>query len=105
MSKTSELIKGFRYNVKHGYPTNLQYRNDGTMHLNCDNDMGFVGLAQNPLTHTTVMIYEDPITQQKPEGKACLLHKMESLPDGIERWKVCFEGDDGGVYERNIKVR
>jgi hypothetical protein len=52
-----------------------------------------------------VMIYEDPITEQKPEGKACLLHKIDDLPHGLERWKICFEGEDGGVYERNIKAR
>ena len=54
--------------------------------------------------HAMVMIYQDPITEQKPEGKACLLHKIEDLPDGLERWKVCFEGDNGEVYERTIKV-
>ena len=53
--------------------------------------------------HTNVMIYEDPITCQKPEGKACLLHKVGDLGDGFERWKVCFAGEDGGVYVRNIK--
>jgi hypothetical protein len=54
--------------------------------------------------HTKVMIYEDPITQQKPEGKALLLHKIQDLPDGLERWKVCFAGEDGAVYERTIKA-
>ena len=54
-------------------------------------------------THDIVMIYEDPITQQKPEGKACLLHKIADFPDGLEHWKVCFQGEDGGVYERTVK--
>ena len=54
--------------------------------------------------HDIVIVYEDPITQQIPEGKACLLHKLYDLPDGLERWKVCFEGEDGGVYERYIKI-
>ena len=54
--------------------------------------------------HQMVMIYQDPITELKPEGKACLLHKIQTLSDGLERWKVCFAGDDGGVYERTIKA-
>ena len=54
--------------------------------------------------HDIVMVYEDPITQQKPEGKACLLHKIDDMGDGLERWKVCFEGEDGAVYERTIKA-
>jgi len=53
--------------------------------------------------HTNVMIYEDPVTCQKPEGKACLLHKVDDLGDGMERWKVCFAGEDGEVYERTIQ--
>ena len=53
--------------------------------------------------HQTVKVYEDPITQKKLEGKAVLLHKIGDLPDGLERWKVCFEGEDGAVYERTIK--
>ena len=53
--------------------------------------------------HQTVMIYQEPITETKPEGKAVLLHRIGSLSDGLERWKVCFEGDDGEVYERIIK--
>jgi len=55
--------------------------------------------------HELVTIYEDPITQQKPEGKAILLHKISDFPDGLERWKVCFEGEDGRVYERTIKAK
>ena len=54
--------------------------------------------------HTMVMVYQDPVTCLKPEGKACLLHKVCDLSDGMERWKVCFEGDDGGVYERTINT-
>ena len=55
-------------------------------------------------THEMVMIYHDPITQLKEEGKACLLHKVSDLPDGLECWKVCFTGDDGAVYVRVIKT-
>ena len=54
--------------------------------------------------HEMVTIYKDPITQKKPEGKACLLHKIGDMGGGLERWKVCFEGEDGGVYERTIKA-
>jgi hypothetical protein len=53
--------------------------------------------------HQQVMIYQDPITEKKPEGKATLLHKVMDLSDGLERWKVCFAGDDGEVYERTAK--
>ncbi len=55
--------------------------------------------------HEKVTIYEDPITEQKPEGKAILLHKVMELADNLERWKVCFEGEDGTVYERTIKAK
>lgn len=54
--------------------------------------------------HDIVTIYQDPITETKPEGKACLLHKIGDIADGLEQWKVCFEGEDGGVYVRTIKV-
>ncbi len=54
--------------------------------------------------HTIVTIYQDPITQQKPEGRACLLHKVSDEPDGLECWKVCFISEDGGVYERLIRT-
>ena len=56
--------------------------------------------------HTHVMVYQDPITRQKEEGRAFLLSKIrdEGIWEGrtLERWKVCFAGDDGGVYERSI---
>lgn len=54
--------------------------------------------------YTTVMIYEDPITQLKPEGEALLLRRECVIGDGLESWKVCFKGEDGGVYSRAIKV-
>ncbi len=57
--------------------------------------------------HQTVTIYEDPSTRQKVEGKAVLLHQLDAdagVWEGhkLERWSVCFEGDDGGVYDRMI---
>ena len=54
--------------------------------------------------HQKVTIFTDPITQQKPEGKAVLLHKIGDLADGLERWTVCFEEEDDQVYERTIKA-
>ena len=52
-----------------------------------------------------VMIYEDPITRQKPEGKAVLLRKIADMGDSLERWAVRFEGDGAdSIYERNIRV-
>ncbi len=53
--------------------------------------------------HDTVTIYQDPITETMPEGEAVLLHKLSDLGDGLERWKVCFKGEDGGVYERIVR--
>ena len=47
-----------------------------------------------------VMIYEDPITQTKPEDKARLLHKISNTGDGLEVWSVRFE--DGQVTTRTI---
>lgn len=49
-----------------------------------------------------VTIYEDPITQQKPEGKAQLIHKELDLGDGLEYWVVKFPEDDDTVH-RTIK--
>ncbi len=54
--------------------------------------------------HQIVTIYEDPVTQRKVEGKAILLHKVSDLGNGLEIWKVCFEGGDGAVYECSIKA-
>lgn len=51
--------------------------------------------------HDTVMIYQDPITQLKPEGKAVLLHKIQDFSDGLEYWKVRFV-DDGQFCARTI---
>ena len=54
--------------------------------------------------HEMVNIYQDPITEEKLEGRACLLQKVADLGDSLEQWKVCFAGEDGGVYLRTIKV-
>jgi len=56
--------------------------------------------------HDEVMIYEDPMTEKKPEGKATLLSQIKEVTvPGLEYWKVCFKGDDGGVYKRFIKAK
>jgi hypothetical protein len=62
----------------------------------------------NTRIHDEVIIYEDPLTELKPEGKATLLHKVRDECDGLELWKVCFIDDElyaGEVYERLIKAK
>ena len=48
------------------------------------------------------IIYEDPITMQKPEGYAVLL-KLVKRESFIETWKVSFDGEDR-ILERRIAV-
>jgi len=56
-----------------------------------------------------VMIYQDPVTRQKPEGEA-VLFELISQDEDFERWGVVFvptsglEDPDRTVYERNIAV-
>lgn len=42
-----------------------------------------------------VMVYEDPLTKKKPEGKATLLKclKSKGWQDQLEYWKVKFLSD------------
>ena len=52
----------------------------------------------------TVMIYEDPITRKKEEGRATLVEKRHENP-GMEFWSVRFQSDyctgyDDATYER-----
>lgn len=50
----------------------------------------------------TVMIYEDPMTQKKPEGKAVLVGKIAET-QVMERWNVKFESDEDQItYARWI---
>jgi len=61
-------------------------------------------VESNYKVHEMVTIYKDPLTETNPEGKACLLHLVNSdAGDGLEHWNVCFEGDDGAAYSRLIK--
>lgn len=52
-------------------------------------------------------IYEDPLTETKPEGRAQLMSLIETVPhDGTERWIVQFLGDDfQNPVPRLIKVK
>ena len=50
-----------------------------------------------------VMIYEDPITQLKPEGIATLQRLIDTDPDtGLSRWKVKFAEDPFLTYTRSV---
>jgi len=50
-----------------------------------------------------VMIYEDPITKEKPEGKA-ILRELYSIRGQMSRWRVEFEDELGQLYDRNIAI-
>ena len=51
-----------------------------------------------------VTIYEDPLTELKPEGKAVLLEKTEMETEDAEYWIVSFEGKSD-VFYRWVKKR
>lgn len=52
---------------------------------------------------TRVMIYEDPITKQKPEGMATLKELYKTLGSTMI-WRVHFDGDaENEFYERSIE--
>jgi hypothetical protein len=58
-----------------------------------------------PIKHQksqSIMIYEDPVTQTKPEGHAVLLRKL-SEDEYFERWIVRFES--AGNEEPNVERR
>lgn len=51
-----------------------------------------------------VMIYQDPITQKKPEGKAKLLKlEIRDKSGEMEYWKVLFKNEDE-TYFRWVKI-
>jgi hypothetical protein len=53
MAKLSELIRGFRANVRNGIPSTLMFR-EGNVHLTAEMGMnGYVGLCRKPTTNTT----------------------------------------------------
>ncbi len=50
------------------------------------------------------MIYQDPITRQKPEGPATLVQMIRrDDDDGLNRWAVRFDGEDC-TFERTVFV-
>ena len=52
-----------------------------------------------------VIIYEDPVTEQKPEGIAILVKQLPYTMPGYERWTVRFPDEPtSGTYERTIKI-
>lgn len=56
-----------------------------------------------------VTVYEDPITQERPEGLAWLVEPQPDLDGnaeyGLELWSVEFLDDPGHVYVRLIGLR
>jgi len=50
-----------------------------------------------------VMIHEDPITKDKPEGVA-ILRELYAIRGLISRWRVEFEDELGQFYERSIAI-
>lgn len=51
-----------------------------------------------------VSIYDDPLTETKPEGKAYLVKFLSQTGNvGVEYWRVRFV-DDNFVADRAIKV-
>ncbi len=52
----------------------------------------------------TVEIYEDPISEKKPEGKAKLISlDIKDVGDGLEYWSVQFLEDYEDITQRFIK--
>lgn len=55
--------------------------------------------------YAPVMIYADPVTKLKPEGKAHLVRKIMDMSDGQELWKVHFDEDDSIFFDRIIDAQ
>ncbi len=53
-----------------------------------------------------VTIYQDPITRQRPEGKAKLIGRVSEIGvyEGhpVVRWQVEFADEPGVSYERTV---
>lgn len=68
------------------------------------------GTMRRKIAGPIKMIYQDPITELKPEGKAWLVRKIgeDRLSDThiLETWTVRFVEDDppAAHYQRRIKV-
>lgn len=57
-----------------------------------------------------VTVYQDPITEVYPEGKAKLIRRFDDYGaapnERLEYWEVAFLEDEGGeTYNRLIKVK
>ncbi len=42
---------------------------------------------------TRILIYEDPITETQLEGRAVLIQFLYDGVDNLQRWRVCFPGE------------
>ena len=51
----------------------------------------------------TVMIYTKPMTQEEPEGEACLMEVCQDTGDGYPLWYVEFADEPGERYVRTVK--
>jgi hypothetical protein len=50
-----------------------------------------------------VTIYDDPITGNRPEGRATLIEQThEDTGDGLSIWLVEFDGAPGHQYQRTV---
>lgn len=54
-----------------------------------------------------IMVYQDPLTENRPEGEAKLIRKLdENKLDQTEYWDVLFVGDDPDqVCSRIISIK
>ncbi len=51
----------------------------------------------------TITIYQDPYTQEKPEGEARLVRRLDNHGNPeMERWRVAFLTDREVTYDRWI---
>ena len=48
-------------------------------------------MAKTPQIGMTVTVYEDPITEENPEGEGELIRCIQKFPDGINYWYVRFQ--------------
>jgi len=51
-----------------------------------------------------IQVYEQPLTQTKPEGEAKLVSFIQKLNTGVELWRVKFI-EDGQIVSRAIKIK
>lgn len=65
-------------------------------------------MISQPLRGDTVVIYEDPMTETKPEGEARLVSYISSSPVSsqyeLQDWYVCFAEEPGRKVRRRVAV-